>query len=67
MAQQMVNGSRYNGSVTETNRMSRNYAVVNPPFEGKHTKPQDLASLAKRKAHWKLRKTGFDVKTLSRR
>lgn len=67
MAQQMVNGSRYNGSVTETNRMSRDYAVVNPPFEGKHRKPQDSASLAKRKAHWKLRKLGPDAKFLSRR
>ena len=67
MAQQMVNGSRYNGSVTETNRMSKDYAVVNPPFEGKHKKPQDLASLAKRKTHWRLRKMGLDTRTLSRR
>lgn len=45
----------------------KRYAVVNPPFEGKHRKPQDPASLAKRKAHWKLRKMGLDAKTLSRR
>lgn len=35
MAQQMVNGSYYNGSVTVTNRMSARYAVVSPPFQGK--------------------------------
>lgn len=67
MAQQMVNGSHYDGSVTVTNRMSRDYAVVNPPFEGKHRKPQDYASLARRKAHWRLRKMDFDAKLLSRR
>lgn len=67
MAQQMVNGSHYDGSVTVTNRMSEDYAVVNPPFEGKHKKPQDSASLARRKAHWKLRGMGFDAKALSRR
>lgn len=39
MSQQMVNGSRYDGSVTLTNRMSARYAVVNPPYEGKHRKP----------------------------
>lgn len=67
MAQQMVNGSHYDGSVTVTNRMSKDYAVVNPPFEGKHKKPQDFDSLIKRKAHWKLRKMGFDAKLLSGR
>lgn len=45
----------------------KRYAVVNPPFEGKHKKPQDPASLAKRKEHWRLRKMGMDAKTLSRR
>ena len=67
MAQQMVNGSHYDGSVTVTNRMSRDYAVVNPPFEGKHKKSQDYASLARRKAHWRLRNMGLDAKLLSRR
>ena len=67
MAQQMVNGSHYDGSVTVTNRMSKDYAVVNPPLEGKHRKPQDFASLEKRKTHWELRRMGFDAKTLSRR
>lgn len=67
MAQQMVNGSHYEGSVTVTNRMSKDYAVVNPPFEGKHKKPQDFDSLVKRKARWKLRKMGLDARTLSRR
>lgn len=36
MSQQMVNGSRYDGSVTITNRMSDRYAVVGEPFHGKH-------------------------------
>lgn len=52
MAQQMVNGSQYSGSVTLTNRMSNRYAVVNPPYSGAHLKPQDEQSLARRKAHW---------------
>ena len=56
MAQQMVNGSRHDGSVTRTVRMTDRYAVVNPPFEGKHKKPQDEASLRRRKAHWRWRK-----------
>lgn len=56
MAQQMVNGSYYKGSVTITNRMSERYAVVNSPFQGKHKKPQDPESLRRRKAHWKWRK-----------
>ena len=56
MAQQMVNGSRYDGSTTITNRMTDRYAVVNPPFQGKHMKPQDPVSKQKRKEHWRLRK-----------
>lgn len=36
----------------------KRYAVVNPPFEGKHTKPQDPESLAKRHRHWLLRRAG---------
>lgn len=56
MAQQMVNGSRYDGSVTITNRMSDRYAVVGAPFAGKHHKPQDPLSLRKRKELWLLRK-----------
>ena len=56
MAQQMVNGSHYDGSVTITNRMSDRYAVVGTPFAGKHLKPQDDKSLEKRKEHWFLRK-----------
>lgn len=55
MAQQMVNGSRYGGDITYTNRMSSRYAVVNPPFEGKHKKPQDPESLQKRKVHFMIR------------
>ena len=56
MSQQMVNGSHYDGSVTITNRMSQRYAVVGEPMKGRHKKPQDPISLAKRKTHWKLRK-----------
>lgn len=55
MAQQMVNGSYYNGSVTITNRMSGRYAVISAPFSGKHLKPQDPESLKKRKLHWAMR------------
>ena len=55
MAQQMVNGSHYDGSVTITNRMTQRYAVVNPPFQGKHKKPQDPVSLQKRKLHFQRR------------
>lgn len=56
MAQQMVNGSHYDGSVTITNRMTDRYAVVNPPFQGKHCKPQDAESIAKRKRFWAMKK-----------
>ena len=55
MAQQMVNGSRYEGDVTITNRMTQRYAVVGEPFKGKHAKPQDEMSLARRKRHWAMR------------
>lgn len=57
MAQQMVNGSHYDGSITFTNRMSDRYAVVGEPFHGKHVKPQDKKSLIKRKLHWADRRT----------
>ena len=59
MAQQMVNGSHYDGSVTITNRMSNRYAVIGIPYAGKHLKPQDENSLAKRHAHW-LARNGRD-------
>lgn len=55
MSQQMVNGSHYQGSATITVRQSYRYAVINPPFSGKHLKPQDEKSLAKRKEHWRKR------------
>lgn len=55
MSQQMVNDSHYDGDRTFTNRMSDRYAVVGEPFKGKHKKPQDAQSLAKRKAHWQAR------------
>lgn len=56
MSQQMINGSHYDGSRTITIRQSDRYAVVNPPFSGKHLKPQDDRSLQRRKMHWKIRK-----------
>lgn len=56
MAQQMVNGSQFDGSVTRINPMSDRYAVVGAPYQGKHLKPQDPASLKKRKEHWLIRK-----------
>ena len=62
MAQQMVNGSHYDGSVTITNRMTYRYAVVNPPFCGKHKKPQDPVSLARRKERWAVRKLMAQMK-----
>lgn len=55
MAQQMVNGSHYEGSKTATNRMSDRYAVVSEPFKGKHKKSQITDALLRRKAHWKIR------------
>lgn len=66
MAQQMVNGSHYDGSVTVTNRMSRRYAVVNLPFDGLHTKPQDAHSLARRKLRWRMRKEGMKPEHINR-
>ena len=62
MAQQMVNGSHYDGSVTITNRMSDRYAVVGEPFHGKHLKPQDDASKARRKARWAAKKQSITPK-----
>lgn len=56
MAQQMVNGSHYDGSVTITNRMSNRYAVVGEPYNGKHKKPQTPEAKEKRKMDWYLRK-----------
>ena len=55
MSQQLVNGSRYDGSRTLTNRMSDRYAVVGEPYKGKHLKPQDPVSKQKRKLHWRQR------------
>lgn len=37
---QMVNGSKYDGSVTICNRMTERYAVVNSPECGKHKKTE---------------------------
>lgn len=61
MAQQMVNGSYYNGSVTHTNRMTNRYAVVSAPFCGLHLKPQDGKSIKKRHLHWKMRKIAANL------
>lgn len=67
MAQQMVNGSRYQGNVTETNRMSKDYAVVSPPFKGKHRTPQDPDSIKRRKQRWQLRGEGMSVEEVNRK
>lgn len=61
MAQQMVNGSHYDGSVTITNRMSARYAVVGEAYNGKHKKPQTPEAKAKRKWQWALRNLGKAV------
>ena len=50
MAQQMVNGSHYDGSTTITYRMSRRYAVVGVPGAGKHRKTG--AEAEKRRQAW---------------
>ena len=55
MSQQMKNGSEHKGDITLTNRDTYRYAVVNPPFEGKHRKPQDEKALEKRKFNWRMR------------
>ena len=55
MAQQMVNGSKYDGSRTLTNRMSDRYAVVGEPYKGKHRKPQTREYKERRKRNWFLR------------
>lgn len=57
MGQQMVNGSYYKGDITVTNRMTDRYAVVNPPFQGKHMKPLDAASRAMRKVRHMRKRT----------
>lgn len=55
MAQQMLNGSHYDGSTTITYPMSKRYAVVGIPFSGKHLKSQDPLAIRKRKEHWIIR------------
>jgi len=55
MAQQLVNGSYRDGSVTITNRMSDRYAVVGEPYNGLHRKLQSEAAKKKRKKWWALR------------
>lgn len=55
MAQQMVNGSHYDGDVTFTYPMSERYAVVGEPFHGKHSKSQTDTAKAKRRLHWVMR------------
>lgn len=55
MAQQFHNGGGHKGDVTVSNRDSARYAIINPPFSGKHAKPQTVQAKLKRKMHWKLR------------
>lgn len=52
MSQQLVNGSRRDGSVTFTNRMSDRYAVVGEPYKGLHKNPQTREAKEKRHNHW---------------
>ena len=59
MSQQMVNGSERKGDVTITIRMTDRYAVVSPPFSGKHKKPQTDEYKIRRKAHWKTRNSNL--------
>lgn len=55
MAQQFHNGGCHKGDITVSNRDSARYAVVNPPFSGKHMKPQTTKYKVARKMRWKLR------------
>ena len=55
MAQQFHNGGGHKGDVTVSNRDSTRYAVISPPFSGKHAKPQTVQAKLKRKMRWKLR------------
>lgn len=55
MAQQFHNGGHHDGSVTISIRDSLGYAVINPPFEGAHTKPQTDKYRKRRKALWRRR------------
>lgn len=53
MAQQMVNGSRHDGSVTITQPMSRRYAVVGTPDNGLHHQRKPNRH-GKAQPHWNL-------------
>lgn len=44
----------------------KHYAVVNPPFKGKHSKPQDPESLRRRKKRWQLRGDGMTIEEVNR-
>lgn len=59
MSQQFHNGGKHDGPKTISNRDTYDYAVVNPPFEGKHRKPLTREYLLQRKLTWKLRKEGL--------
>lgn len=52
MAQQFHGSGHHQSSVTFSDRDTPRYAIVNPPFQGKHLKPQDKESLSRRKLHW---------------
>ena len=52
MAQQMVNGSKYKGSVTVMNRMTDRYAVVGKPNNGKHHLNPNSSTVKNRKKRW---------------
>ena len=59
MAQQMKNGSYRKSDVTFTFRDSDRYAVVNPPFCGKHKNPQTDKYKKLRKLRWACRHAGI--------
>lgn len=44
----------------------KHYAIVNPPFKGKHLRPQDAASLKKRKKRWQMRGAGMTIEEVNR-
>ena len=65
MAQQLVNGSHRKGDVTVTNRMTRRYAVVNPPGEGKHHRSKPIPIQNRMWFRKRMGKVGGDLNGLN--
>ena len=59
MSQQFHNGGKHDGPKTISIRDTYDYAVVNPPFEGKHRKPLTREYMLQRRFRWLLRKGGL--------